>query len=908
MVPAWVWMAALARACMTRLEQCWRSRPAQPRQWFLDDSELTAKDLHAWQVFLAAAAKALGLQVQIELFRGLPPEDGAGFAFVSSAAALSRKLLWNLPRLYVAPRAAPTQLDRWLQAQLTPQELALCTPSEVGEPPPSASVLTSVFRGDEFLAGFLRNCSQWQGYAQVEHFLIRPNSPGQEHAALVAHVHTWPCAIYIFLPKDPGLYAVWNLGAQLSTRQFLSNANLDDRRSPEHLAKMIEVLRAKPEISAVAAALHVSQTPNLDWGEAAACPTMFGAVAGGIYNGKDLFKNQNDQWVSHNFLHCMPVWRRSLHARFGYFDEGRYGPSADWAFWLACAAGGANFGFVDKALGVYLRDPRSYWRRNPRAMSADRLIAQQYAWMAEAKALDCSFAWRPAYPLSRQLEQAFFLLEIGAVLEGLSLLMQVVSNPESNAAGAEALVMHWCQRYLDSADLRLGLPMYKALQAPGDAAVINQLVVQLANLLHCYHQKGQKITPRAGRLLVWAGFDLLEWGQKTSAQLLLALLNGIQEKKQAESELLHKAFAEDDGGFWLNIQSIYRFSRSLDDICKIIGKKIDKKNHHLRKRIIYYPDFQQNTYLQLLYAANIEQGDVVAGFKDIGEVLSQKIMPGYENILHIHWIQKLPIDENLGILSSLDKFKKSGFQLHWTIHNKLSHDCRNKDLEIKFRRSLYELCDCVYVHHPLASKLIDWLPNTDKINIHEHGPNIIPEITYSDLSEFKKHLELDGKFVVTIIGQMRDYKGLGDIFPTLLDLLKCKENVKIILAGRQSSDKLKKWLSENPHPRLMVVDRFLDEKELGLYMKSADVGLIPYREVLTSGSLFHWFSVGRLVVAPDKGLIPGHLVDGWNGRLFSGAQHLVQVIKQLSSMTFEEREVLHANSFLTGQKLQWKPF
>lgn len=45
---------------------------------------------------------------------------------------------------------------------------------------------------------------------------------------------------------------------------------------------------------------------------------------------------------SQNVPHCMPMWRASLHQRYGTFDPRSFGPIADWEFWIRCASGGAR--------------------------------------------------------------------------------------------------------------------------------------------------------------------------------------------------------------------------------------------------------------------------------------------------------------------------------------------------------------------------------------------------------------------------------------------------------------------------------------------------------------------------------------------------------------------------------------
>jgi hypothetical protein len=52
----------------------------------------------------------------------------------------------------------------------------------------------------------------------------------------------------------------------------------------------------------------------------------------------------------------MPLWKKSLHDRFGYFDE-NYKTAADGDFWLRCAVGGATIKMVNHPVGLYYENP-----------------------------------------------------------------------------------------------------------------------------------------------------------------------------------------------------------------------------------------------------------------------------------------------------------------------------------------------------------------------------------------------------------------------------------------------------------------------------------------------------------------------------------------------------------------------
>jgi len=52
----------------------------------------------------------------------------------------------------------------------------------------------------------------------------------------------------------------------------------------------------------------------------------------------------------------MPIWRRDLHDRFGYFNE-KYMTASDTDMWLRACKGGAKMQFVNEVVGLYYENP-----------------------------------------------------------------------------------------------------------------------------------------------------------------------------------------------------------------------------------------------------------------------------------------------------------------------------------------------------------------------------------------------------------------------------------------------------------------------------------------------------------------------------------------------------------------------
>jgi hypothetical protein len=70
----------------------------------------------------------------------------------------------------------------------------------------------------------------------------------------------------------------------------------------------------------------------------------------GSFNEKTLVQN------SLNFMHCAPMWKRSLHEKLGLFDESLKS-SGDTDFWLRALSAGSLFANYAMATVVYFHNP-----------------------------------------------------------------------------------------------------------------------------------------------------------------------------------------------------------------------------------------------------------------------------------------------------------------------------------------------------------------------------------------------------------------------------------------------------------------------------------------------------------------------------------------------------------------------
>ncbi len=205
---------------------------------------------------------------------------------------------------------------------------------------PRVSIITSVYKADQFMEGFLEDITRQTIFDQCELIFINAASPGNEEHIIQKYCARHPNIVYKKLDHDPGLYAVWNLGVLIARAPYLTNANTDDRLHPECYQKHAKALDEHPEIGLVYSDFYVTYYPNETF-EKFRCHHVRTMPA---FTPQEIL----NQPLPNNH----PMWRRSLHQQFGLFDE-NFAYSGDWEMWTRLVASGVTFMKVPEVLGLY---------------------------------------------------------------------------------------------------------------------------------------------------------------------------------------------------------------------------------------------------------------------------------------------------------------------------------------------------------------------------------------------------------------------------------------------------------------------------------------------------------------------------------------------------------------------------
>jgi hypothetical protein len=214
---------------------------------------------------------------------------------------------------------------------------------------PKISLITSVFKASEYIDQLMEDVTRQSIFNQkCEWIILNVNPKGEEteEEVIKKYVEKYPNnIIYKRLKKDPGVYAVWNKAIKMSSGEFITNVNCDDRRAPWALETQARLLVSNADADLVYNDSYISKEPNLMWEDAEDLSER--------YNFEQFSK---EAMLRGNLPHNNPMWRKDLHDKNGYFEE-KYRSAADWEFWLRCVSNDATFLKSPSILGVYYFNP-----------------------------------------------------------------------------------------------------------------------------------------------------------------------------------------------------------------------------------------------------------------------------------------------------------------------------------------------------------------------------------------------------------------------------------------------------------------------------------------------------------------------------------------------------------------------
>jgi len=288
------------------------------------------------------------------------------------------------------------------------------------------------------------------------------------------------------------------------------------------------------------------------------------------------------------------------------------------------------------------------------------------------------------------------------------------------------------------------------------------------------------------------------------------------------------------------------------------------------KMVVFWPNYSRaNPYQKLLYQKAGQTVEFCAGNIDAALQAIEKSAQPELVTFHLHWLNFIFTDITEQdeaqkavdvFLNGLYRFKKKGGRIVWTVHNTVSHDTLFYDLEVALSKKVIEFADKVHFHSAASVPEVTDLfaIPAEKLAISRHGNYLgaYPDFVSKEVARRYLGIAPDAD-VILFTGQVRPYKGAEDLVAAFRKIWVKRPNALLLIAGSIKYDILdtaEPALSKDERARILTANRFLDDMEMQLFFRAADVATYPYRKVLTSGSLLLALSFGMPVVVPEVGM------------------------------------------------------
>ena len=238
-----------------------------------------------------------------------------------------------------------------------------------GEPEPLVSAIISTYNSERFLRGCLDDVLAQHVEGGLEIIVVNSASQQNEAAIVEEYQQKVDNIVYIETQERETVYASWNRAIQRARGRYVTNTNTDDRHAPHALARMAAILETHRDVDVVYGDTAVTRDENASFHDAA----IIGRFRWPPFNLRQLFQVCT--------IGPQPMWRRSLHDRFGLFDPS-YTSAGDYEFWLRIGAE-AGFVHIPQILGLYLMHEQSLEHQNASLSQEEAERARKQHWNPE---------------------------------------------------------------------------------------------------------------------------------------------------------------------------------------------------------------------------------------------------------------------------------------------------------------------------------------------------------------------------------------------------------------------------------------------------------------------------------------------------------------------------------------------
>ncbi len=283
-------------------------------------------------------------------------------------------------------------------------------------------------------------------------------------------------------------------------------------------------------------------------------------------------------------------------------------------------------------------------------------------------------------------------------------------------------------------------------------------------------------------------------------------------------------------------------------------------------RVLMMPDYRRdNPYQRLLAEALCKNAVAVSfpcGYRRVLPLWRAWRDAPQTAVLHLHWITPYLRGRNLltqllyciRLLADVAMLRICGVGVVWTIHNRISHEAAHPRLERWTQRRLIKLVRRVIVHTRAGLEELrsDLHLRDEKVRIIPHGHYGDAYGPAIDTAAARRLLDLPaGGRVYLFFGFLRPYKGIERLIAAWQSFAKPAGAI-LLIAGKPLDDRFREQLlrSADGVDGIRIHANFISADRVPVFFSAADVVVLPFSSILTSGSVVLAMTYARPVIAP----------------------------------------------------------
>jgi glycosyltransferase involved in cell wall biosynthesis len=339
-------------------------------------------------------------------------------------------------------------------------------------------------------------------------------------------------------------------------------------------------------------------------------------------------------------------------------------------------------------------------------------------------------------------------------------------------------------------------------------------------------------------------------------------------------------------------------------------------------RVLFLPDYAgsnpyQRQLARALRARGVKVSMAGAPRRNLAPILWGWLRRGCPRVVHLHWTHQYlgGADITPGplvrarFIGQLRLLRLLGVRLVWTVHNLGSHEGARDPVEMAVHRRLVELCGAVICHCQAAvAAAVEAYQLTpelrQRLHVVPHGSylGVYPNSTTRAQARDRLGIPHDARLLL-FIGAVRPYKGLEDLLAAFRRLEHL--GLRLIVAGRPRRPEAAAPLAAAAaaDPRVSLRLDFVPGNQLQVLLNASDAVVLPFRDILTSGSMILAMSFGKAIVAPSMGCLPNTLPEG--GGILYDPDDPEALERALRSALDSDLEAMGARNLERARQLDW---